>query len=489
MRFLGRSLVGVVLAAVTLGLLALAGATFWSALDARLSREDRPRPARERVFAANVLQVTPEEIAPELTTFGEVLSRRTLEVRASAGGAVVELGEGVEEGGRVAAGQLLFRIDPTEAETALEVARTDLSDAEAELRDARRSLELAKDDLASAEAQAELRAKALQRQRDLADRGVGTEAAIETAELSAAAADQAVLSRRQSLAQAEARVDQATTGLSRRRIALDEAERKLDDTRIEAEFAGVLNEVSVVEGGLVTANERLAQLIDPDALEVAFRVSTPQYARLLDGEGRLIHAELTVALDVNGFTLSSQGRISRESAAVGDGQTGRLLFARLDSATGFRAGDFATVRVSEPPLDGVARLPATAVDAAGTVLVLGEDDRLEVAPAEILRRQGDDVIVRAGALAGREVVAERSPFLGAGIKVRPLRPGGGDAEGEAPEAPAMVELSDERRARLVAFVEGNNRMPPDAKERVLSQLRAPQVPAQIVERIESRMGG
>ena len=53
----------------------------------------------------------------------------------------------------------------------------------------------------------------------------------------------------------------------------------------------------------------------------------------------------------------------------------------------------------------------------------------------------------------------------------------------------MVELTDERRAKLIAFVEGNQRMPSEAKERVLAQLSELQVPAQVIERIESRMGG
>mgnify|MGYP000963886387 FL=1 len=102
-----------------------------------------------------------------------------------------------------------------------------------------------------------------------------------------------------------------------------------------------------------------------------------------------------------------------------------------------------------------------------------------------MRRQGDDVLVRARGLEGRDVVEARSPLLGAGIVVKPLR-GGVD---EAPKAPTMVELSDERRAKIVAFIEGNNRMPAEAKARILSQLSEPQVPAKVVERIEGRMGG
>ncbi|MEL6210297.1 MAG: efflux transporter periplasmic adaptor subunit, partial [Pseudomonadota bacterium] len=74
-----------------------------------------------------------------------------------------------------------------------------------------------------------------------------------------------------------------------------------------------------------------------------------------------------------------------------------------------------------------------------------------------------------------------------GIKVRPLRPG--SAEETEPPKDELVELDADRRARLVAFVEGNQRMPQDAKERVLAQLRQDRVPMQVVARIESRMGG
>lgn len=485
MLFLRRSLVGVFLLAVTLGILAFAAQTIRGAVQTAMSEEEFQRPARERVFAVNVVSFAPETVTPELTTFGEVRSRRTLEIRAAAAGSIVHLGDAVEEGGRVAAGDLLLRVDPQDAEAALELARNDLREAEAEVREADAALILAEDDVIAAEDQLELRVAALARATELLERRVGSEAAVETAALSESSAKQALLSRRQALAQATARVDLAATALARRTIAVAEAERRLAETEIYAEFAGTLADVSVVQGGLVQTNERIARLVDPSALEVSFRVSNSEYARLIDDAGQLIGAPVTVTLDAFGAALTASGTISRESADVGEGLTGRLLFARLDGARGFRPGDFVTVAVTEPDLRFAVTLPASAVDAQGTVLVVGAEDRLEVAEVQVLRRQGDDVIVRARALAGRDVVAERSPLLGAGIKVRPLRPG----TGAAPEPPAMLELSAERRAKLVAFVEGNKRMPAEAKERVLAQLSQPQVPAQVVERIESRMGG
>ena len=485
MRFLARSLMGLFLLSVTVGFLAVAGAMLFSALQTLWAEDDFTMPSRERVFAANVLVYESGNIAPELTTFGEIRSRRTLDLRATASGTIVELAENFVEGGVVKKGALLARIDPSEAQSELQRAQADVLEAEAEVRDAARSYELAVNEQETAEAQLVLRQNALARQRDLRGRGVGTEASVEAAELAEAVARQSLLSRRQAVAQAEARVDQADTELRRQKINLADAERELADTEIFAEFSGTLGEVTVVQGGLVANNERIARLTDPDMLEVSFRVSTTQYTRLLDSLGALNHAPVEILLDVFGVDLSTSGVISRESASVGEGQTGRLLFAHLSDARGFRPGDFVTVKVREPELSGVALLPSSAVDAAETVLLIGPEDRLEKASVELLRRQGDDVIVRGEMLDGRELVAERSPLLGAGIKVRPIRSNGSAATQEQ----EMLELSDERRARLVAFVTESDRMPAEAKTRVLGLLAQDRVPARVVERIEARIGG
>ena len=482
MRFIRQSMIGLFLAAVTLGLLVWAVEIIGGAVQTRLADDPVAPPARERVFTVNVMTAQTGAQTPVLESFGEIASRRTLELRAAGGGRVISLSDGFEDGGTVTAGEVLVRLDPVDAEAAVQRAQNDLRDAQAEERDAARSLELASDELTAAQQQADLRDRAAERQIDLAGRGVSTAAATETAELAASAAGQAVLVRRQALAQAQARIDLSASTTARAQLALAEAQRRLDDTVLSAPFDGTLSATSVVEGRLVNANERLADLIDPDDLEVSFRLSTAQYARLLDANGDILKAAVRVALDVSGMDIEATGLVTRTSAAAGDGQTGRLVFAALDAAAGFKPGDFVTVRLQEPELENVVLLPASAVDAGGTVLLLGSDDRLETVQVRVLRRLGDDVLVR-GDIVGREVVETRSPLLGAGISVKPLR------KGAAPEAPEMLELTEERRAKLVAFVEGNKRMPDEMKARVLTQLAEPQVPAKVVERIESRMGG
>lgn len=485
MRFLRQSLTGLFLLAVTLALVMVAGLMMFNAVSERLARDSLAPQGTERVFAVNVQVAEPGSHAPELVAFGEVRSRRSLEVRAKSAGTIVDLSNDFEEGGQVQHGDLMVEIDPVPAEFALTRAQNDLRDAEAELRDAARVLELARAELEAAEQQAELRQKALNRQQDLLSREVTTSAAVETAELAVASTNQAVVARRQAVASAEARGEQAVTQLERARVAHAEAERTLAETRIIAGFSGTLSDVSVIKGRLVSMNEKLATLIDPEALEVVFRISTPQYLRLLDENGRLPSAEVTATLDVMGEDLVATGVVSRESAVVGTGETGRRIYARLDAPRGLKPGDFVTVRVREGMISDVFKLPATAMDGQGRVMAVDENNRLEAIAVTLVRRQGDEILVRGDTLAGRQIVTRLTPLLGPGVQVKPLISG----QVEAEAAPEMVALDEPTRARLIAAVEANDRMPAEAKTRVLELLTQPEVPARLVERLKSRMGG
>ena len=115
-----------------------------------------------------------------------------------------------------------------------ELAESELTDAQAEEREAERALTLAKDETAASADQAALREKAFQRQVDLETRGVGTAAAVEAAELAASQARQSVIIARKAEAAAEARLDQAITRIMRAQIAFDEAQKALNDSRIFA---------------------------------------------------------------------------------------------------------------------------------------------------------------------------------------------------------------------------------------------------------------
>lgn len=298
------------------------------------------------------------------------------------------------------------------------------------------------------------------------------------------------------MAAADARVVQAEIALSRREIALSEARRMLAEASVTAPFDGVMTDTNAALGRLVSANERLGVLIDPGALEVAFRVTNAQFARLLRPNGSLIDSEVAVVVQTGRSSVTLRAALDRAGAANGEDQVGRVIYARLiePDVTVVRPGDFVTVRVSERALSDVAVIPAAALSADETILLIGEGNRLEVQPVTALRRQDGTVIV-ADVPFGRRFVLARALQLGAGIRVEPVEP--------APDAPAaasapppaaepepeMIALDDARRAALVAFIEGNESMRAETRERVLQELAQPLVPLATVERFEARMAG
>jgi multidrug efflux pump subunit AcrA (membrane-fusion protein) len=317
---------------------------------------------------------------------------------------------------------LLARIDPSAAQAALAHGQAQREDAQGALADARRAVLIAQQDLAAAERQAELREAAVVRQQELSGRGLGTSTDRETAQLAASTAEQAVISRRAALADAESAVTLSQSALRRSEIDLSEAHRELADTELRAGFDGRVTDVTVVQGGLVSLNEQLATIIDPDALEVQIPLSLNQFARLVDADGQLGNHDVTVVLDGSAGQLTAKAQLDRAAASVASGSAGRIVFARIiEGGNALRPGDFVRSHITEPMVADAAVIPSTAIGADGTVLVADAEGRLRAVTVSILRRQADDVVIRVpAALQDQRIVAERAPQLGTGIRVRDI---------------------------------------------------------------------
>ena len=222
MRFFRQALIGLTLLTLSLGILAYAGSLIKDALTERFAQEARAPQPRERTFAVNVVTAEPKSITPQLEAFGEIKSRRTLDLRLAIGGQVTELSKNFVDGGQVKLGEKLVELNDADAQSSYLKAKADIMDAQAEVEDAGRALSLSQDELEAALKQANLRKLALSRQKDLQVRGVGTKAAVEAAELALSSAEQSVLNRRSAIDQAKARGASAGTRLIRAQLALDE---------------------------------------------------------------------------------------------------------------------------------------------------------------------------------------------------------------------------------------------------------------------------
>ncbi len=445
MGSLARAGIGMAIGGAAIALVLAAGGVTYRAWQDGAGASTPPRTPRERAYAVEVATLQAETVTPIVTSYGRLTSGRMLELRAALAGPLVEMSAGFRDGGAVTEGEVLYRIDPSRLQTALALAETDVAEAEAELAEAGAALALAKLEAEAAQQQLDLRGQTLARQQGLRDRGVATETDLEAATFAHAAAQQTLINRQQVVAGDEARVAQAEITLTRREIALEDARRELDATTVTAPFSGVLTEVTAVPGRLVSANEQLAVLMDPTDIEVAFRITSNQYARLLDARGALRQTDMVVQVQRGRAITELPARLDRASAEIAEDKVGRLVFAKLvDPDPSFvQPGDFVTVQIPERPMDGVARIPAAAATTDGRILLIGDDNRLEEAQLTLLRHQGDTIIV-ADAPFGRHYVTARAQQIGPGIQVTPIapapageaasvrrRPGGGSGRGGA----------------------------------------------------------
>lgn len=461
MRFLMRGLLGLALMAAMIGFAGFGAYRLYHAMTAE--EVSKQRPARERTYSVNVAELRPQTVTPVTTAYGQVESWRTLQLRASSEGRLVDVAAKFRDGAAVAEGELLLRIDPANAEFQVLDAEAALADAVAQKAEAEEAIVGAEQELEAARRQLDLRKQALERQRQLKDKGYSTAVQVETEELAVASLEQSLSNRLQSVITARKRIERMDLTVRRAQLALKDARRILEETTLTAPFDGFLSGVDATLGRRVSPSETLAQLIDPAALEARFSVSTHEFSRLLDSSGNLIKAPVTVTLQLGGRAVEVPGHIDRAAAVVAEGEAGRTLYAALELAPGtvLRPGDFVKVEVQEPELTDIAVVPAAAVTEDGRLLIVGKDERIDEIRVLILRRMGNEVVL-ADVPFGADYVRERLPQLGSGLKVSPRR--GGEAEsgpgqagtdtvqspetGSSPPAGDLVALAPERRQRL-----------------------------------------
>jgi len=498
MRFLMRGLVGLALFAIMIGFAGFGAYKFYGALT--VEETARQRPARERSYTVNVAELAPQTVNPVTTAYGQVESWRTLQLRASSEGRLVDVASKFRDGAAVHKGELLLRIDPANAEFQYLDAEAALADAEAQKAEAEEAIVVAEQELEAARRQLDLRRQALERQSQLKDKGYSTAVQVETEELAVASLEQALNNRLQSVITARKRIERMDLTVQRAQLALEDAERVLDETTLTAPFYGYLAEVDATLGRRVSPSETLALLIDPSALEVRFSLSTSEFSRLLDNSGKLVKAPVAVTLQLGGRSVEVPGHIDRAAAVVSEGEAGRTLFATLEIEAGtvLRPGDFVKVDVEEPELTGVAAVPAAAVTEDGRLLIVGEGDRIDEVQARVMRRMGNEVLL-ADVPFGTDYVRERLPQLGKGLKVNPRRSGGSPQDNtnapqtaKAPDDPGipsgdLIALEPERRAALIEQLNSSN-MPENRKARLIALLNEPMVPKDLIDSLEQRQG-
>ena len=195
MNFLLRSFLGLLILSITLGFLIFGSFVLIEALKKRTENSDNRRFQKERVFAVNVDTLNKQIASPKILSYGEIYSKRMLEIRPLVSGRLDNVSEKFVEGGYVKSGDILFRLNQKDYLNELEIAEIDLEDTKAQLSEAISKLDFANLEFEVSESQLNLRKNALDRQTQLAESGLTTSSQLENIQLAYSSSKQQFLNK------------------------------------------------------------------------------------------------------------------------------------------------------------------------------------------------------------------------------------------------------------------------------------------------------
>src|SRR5580693_3257337 len=279
-----------------------------------------------------------------------------------------------QEGGFVREGQVLFEIDPRPFQAALDQAKGQLAQAQAQLANADINV---RRDIPEAEAHA-----IPQSQLDNDTQAqLGAKAAVEAAQ-----------------------------------AAVEQASLNLGYTKVLSLIDGIAGINTVQVGNLVGPSTVLTAVSQVSPIKVYFPISEQEYLRMADGGGPgsvdfLTHAsriplKLTLA---DGSTYAYPGRIIFADRQVNT-QTGTIQIVGEfpNSRNLLRPGQYARIQTPTGNITGALLVPQAAVNQQqGTyqVTVVGADNRAQLRTVEVGPRVGTLWVITTGLKPGERVVA------------------------------------------------------------------------------------
>ena len=321
--------------------------------------------AGQTVTVATVQSV---DLARTLTVSGTVSAWEEVPVGAETGG-LVATAVYVDEGSYVRQGQAMVKLND-------DVLRAQLAQQDASVK--------------SAEALVAQQDAALERARELRERGYLSQAGLDTA---------------------EANQRTAAAQLDAARAARSETATRLAQTTIRAPVSGRVISRNVTRGQIVQPGTELFRVVRDGRLELD--------AQVPEADLSLVRTGMTAVVTSDQSSGPTGGRVRIVTPEV-DPQT-RLGVARiaLNSGTELRSGMFARAEIALGQLPALV-VPSEAViyrEGQAGVYVVGENSTVRFVQVRTGAREGPNVAIESGLEAGQRVVVKGAGFLADGDRV------------------------------------------------------------------------
>jgi RND family efflux transporter MFP subunit len=334
-----------------------------------------------------------------LNASGYVTARREATVSSKVTGKVVEVL--IEEGTIVKEGQVLARLDDTNARASLLLAQAQLASAKAALTEIRVRL---------TEAQQEL-----ERQTALTKGNVATKADFDHAEAAALAY--------------QARLDQQGADVSVAARTVEVWQQQLDDTVIRAPFAGIATSKNAQPGEMISpmsaggfTRTGICTVVDMESLEIEIDVNESYINRVEPGqavEGTLdAYPDWRIPCHVIAIIPTADREKSTVRVRVGFDKLDPRILPEMSVKVAFRGTG------EESPAGRIVVIPKAAIqqrDGRDVVLVV-LDGRVERRVVTVTATTAGESEIGAGLAAGERVVVDGPKELADGVAVKEINP-------------------------------------------------------------------
>lgn len=381
-----------------------------------------PNPGEEiQPVLVEGVRVVPRTLTERASYHGTLQPRRAVTLTPKAAGRVAAIQADV--GDRVEAGQILLRLETTEAEAQVRQAEAAVAAARAQLdrlvagatpeeleqvqaavRQATLQLEQARAELARVESLYQKGGVSAQSYENTRTQAELAEAALRSAEARLQALEAGA--REEDLQAAQAQLLQAEAGL-------ELARTQVENASLEAPFAGVVSQRNAELGALLSPGAPAFTLVDLEEMKIVLRLPGRDVLALSAGARARVRVE--------GLDGTFDGRVHRIDP-VADPQSNlfgvEVRLANPDQH--LRAGLTVTVELPLRQAEEALAVPARAVVTRGQQrgVYVVEEDVARFQPVELGVRDGDWLEVRSGLSKGATVVTAGVEFLEPGQRVR-----------------------------------------------------------------------
>lgn len=375
--------------------------------------------AVEQVYAVRTVAASRGNYQPLIELYGATVSGRQVDIRSLVSGRVVEVDKTLREGGEVAQGTTLIKIDPFDFQISVKESKAQLAEALARKTELEASLKSQKASIVFAKEQLDLAKKDVDRARPLVRRGTVSQQAFEQRKTTVSVRKQALDTLQNDIAVWQARIDQQAATADRLQASVAQSERRLQETVLKAPFNAYVTGVTAQVGRTITANDTVATLIDRDWIEARFVITNEQYGRIIASEGKIIGRPVDIVWRLGGQKFKYAAEVTQVGAQINSQSGGIEILARIVDPlkpTPIRPGAFVELSVRDKAFDDVFRVPAVSLY-QGNVVYVVRDDRLQSVSVKVLGGTGADLLIQGEIEEGAQIITTRLSKPGDGVRV------------------------------------------------------------------------